>query len=620
MSGLAQRLNNLSLYAILDYLEPGQTGSMVFRTLIFALVIAGFGLVIMGCSASVATQSKPTVIIASPPSGSVYTVGEKVVIQSTATDPSGVTRVTLLVNGAIISDDPSPVPQGQAQFSLIQTWTAESAGEYVLTVRATNAQGATSDSGIIINVRDQGGGPEPPTVVAIATAVPIATATPVATGMAQTDVPPVTVIVTATPAASQPTAPPSCVLNSQFVADVTIPDGMVFTPNAVFAKTWRVRNNGTCAWENFGLVFVSGTQMAASSIFPVPTTPPGATADLVVPMTAPASYGNYAGTWRLRSAAGQLFGTNLTVVISVPSPATPVPPTNTPPPTAAGCAGKPDDFTFTVSDSDITAGQSVTLGWGPVTNASEVRLDGGEFSNEGVETPGNRVVSPGATTHYELTAKCNNSGQVRDKTVTVNVGAPVGNFAGNWVMNFGNMNLTQDGNAVTGTYNNLFGGTSGSIAGSVDGNEFVGTWSIVGNSGDVELTLSNNGQRFTGSWGGGANSWCGARPGQNFPNGCSFAGEWQGKNSVFADCPMTLTRRDNIITGNYCNGTIQGSVDYLGSSAVATGNWDTGGSIGEFKFYLDGYNAYKFNGNFSGIYEWCGWRSGQSAPVPCHRP
>lgn len=590
-------------------------GFMVRRTLVFSFIIAIIGLVITGCGTIGSPASKPIVIISSPPSGSVYTLNEEVVVQSTATDPIGVTNVALLVDDTIVRQDPSPVTQGQAQFSLIQSWVAASPGQHTLTVRATNAQGATSDSGIIITVREQGGNPQAPTVVAIATAVPLATAAPILTGAAQTSVP------STVPSQSEnTTAPPTCVLNSQFVADVTIPDGTVLTPNAVFAKTWRVRNNGTCTWENFGLVFVSGTQMASSGIFPVPTTPPGGTADLVVPMTAPSNYGNYTATWRLRSAAGQLFGTNLTVVIRVPSPATAVPPTNTPPPTVAGCSGKPNDFNFGASDTDITSGQSVTLDWGPVTNASEVRLDGGEFNNEGVAAPGNRVVSPGATTNYKLTAKCNNSGQTRDKTVTINVGAPAGNFAGNWVMNFGNMNLTQNGNSVTGTYNQLFYGTSGVIAGTVTGNEFTGTWSISGGSGDVELTLASNGKRFTGSWDNGANSWCGARPGENFPNGCSFAGPWQGKNAAFPNCPMTLQRRDNVITGNYCNGTIQGSISYAGETTVASGQWDTGSSIGDFKFFLDGFNALKFSGNYSDTFEWCGWRSGQTAPVPCLKP
>lgn len=596
------------------------------RTVIFSLFFAVLGLVIIACQGASSPSSKPVVIIASPPSGSLYAVGEKVVVQSTSTDLVGVTGVALLVDGAQVREDPSPVQQGQAQFSLIQEWVADQPGQHTLTVRATNTQGATAESGIIVNVREQTG-VQPTLIIAIATAVPLATftATPPDTNVPPTQNPAVTVIVTATPPTENTAAPtqaPECVNNSKFVADLTIPDGTIFTPNAVFNKSWRVQNNGSCAWENYSLVFVSGTQMAPSGVYPVPPTQPGATADLVVPMTAPANYGAYSGTWRLRDANGKLFGTNLTVVINVPAPATAVPPSNTPPPTVAGCSGQPNDFQFNASAANINAGQSVTLSWSGVTNASAVYLSGGDFGPEpgqGVETPGNRITAPGSTTTYKLKAVCSNGGQTREKSVQVTVNAAVGNFAGDWVINFGNMNLTQNGNVVSGTYNQLFYGTSGTIAGTVTGNKLTGTWSISGNNGTVELNLIGGGNRIDGSWNG-TYKWCGARPGQNFPNGCSFAGAWKAKLSAFPSCDMTLQRHDNIITGNYCNGTIQGVISYDGDKTVATGNYDTGGGIGNFAFYLESFNALKFRGNYDGAFDWCGWRDGQSAPAPCKFP
>ncbi len=602
----------------------------MWRTVVFALFSAALGLVIISCQGIGSPGSKPVVIIASPPSGSLYTIGEKVVVQSVSTDSSGIVRVALLADGTLVREDPSPVTQGQAQFSLIQEWTANIAGQHTLTVRATNAQGATSESAILVNVREQSV-IEPTLISAIATAVPLATFTPTKpvsaapTEIATTN-PAVTVIVTATsPPANtpEPTQAPPCANNSKFVADLTIPDGTNFTPNAVFNKSWRVLNNGSCAWENYSLVFVSGTQMAAGSIFPVPPTQPGATADLLVPMTAPASYGAYKGTWRLRDVNGKIFGTDLTVVINVPAPATTVPPTHTPPPTIAGCSGQPNDFQFNVSANNITAGQAVTLNWSAVSNASAVYLSGGDFGPEpgqGVETPGNRTTTPGATTTYKLKAICDNSGQTREKTVNVTVNAAVGNFAGEWVINFGNMNLTQSGASVTGTYNQLFYGTSGTIAGTVTGNKLVGTWSISGNSGAMELNLIGGGNRIDGNWNG-TQKWCGARPSQNFPNGCSYAGAWRAKvGNVFPNCAMTLQRHDNIITGNYCNGTLQGVITYNGTDTVATGNWDTGSSIGAFTFFLDGFNALHFRGNYDGAFQWCGWRDGQTAPTPCQVP
>lgn len=603
------------------------------RSLIFALFSMIWGVVIIACQGVGAPTSKPTVIIASPPSGSVYAVGEEVVVQSTSTDPAGIVSVALLVDGAQVREDPSPVTQGQVQFSLIQSWVAESAGQHTVTVRSTNAQGASSESAILINVRAQPA-LQPTTISAIATAVPLATftATPPANSAQPTNAPTanpaITVVVTATsaaPTAVPPnTAAPTCVLSSKFVADLTIPDGTSFTPNAVFNKSWRVQNNGTCAWENFSLAFVNGTQMAASNAYPAPVTQPGATADLLVPMSAPANYGNFTGTWRLRDVNGNLFGTNLTVVIKVPAPATIVPPTNTPPPTIAGCSGQPNDFAFNASANAINPGQSVNLSWSAVSNASAVYLSGGDFGPEpgqGVETPGNRTTAPGATTTYKLKAVCNNSGQSREKSITVTVNPGAGNFAGEWEHNFGTMTLTQSGNTVTGTYHNASDGENGVIAGIVNGNVLTGTYTK-NQTLPIQFNLSNDGKRFTGNWNG-TNQWCGARPGESFPGGCAFDGKWKTKYGAGETaCDMELNQVGTSITGTYCNGSITGNISFSGGNAVLNGTWKFPApslNQGPFAFYLPVYTSSQFRGNYSGN-QWCGWRSGESAPAPCNFP
>ena len=94
-----------------------------------------------------------------------------------------------------------------------------------------------------------------------------------------------------------------------------------------------------------------------------------------------------------------------------------------------GCSGVPDITSFTASPTTIQAGQTSTLKWGPVDNASAAILlspDG----KEGVATPGEKVVEPNLTTTYVLVAFCGND--VVQKNVTVEVedatscsGAPV---------------------------------------------------------------------------------------------------------------------------------------------------------------------------------------------------
>lgn len=93
--------------------------------------------------------------------------------------------------------------------------------------------------------------------------------------------------------------------------DITIPDGSILAPNTTFTKTWRVTNMGTCTWNtNYAVVFSGGDQMNAPAATNLPANvPPGATVDLSVQMKSPATDGEYAGNYMLRSDGGLIFGT-----------------------------------------------------------------------------------------------------------------------------------------------------------------------------------------------------------------------------------------------------------------------------------------------------------------------
>jgi hypothetical protein len=97
---------------------------------------------------------------------------------------------------------------------------------------------------------------------------------------------------------------------AQFVADVTVPDGTTFAPGTPIAKTWRLKNVGTCTWTTaYAAVFYSGDKMGAPSSVNLPmSVAPGATVDVTVNMTAPATAGHYRGHWMLRNASNVLFG------------------------------------------------------------------------------------------------------------------------------------------------------------------------------------------------------------------------------------------------------------------------------------------------------------------------
>lgn len=95
-----------------------------------------------------------------------------------------------------------------------------------------------------------------------------------------------------------------------FIKDVTISDGTTVGRGSTFTKIWRMQNVGTCPWTtSYALVFVNGDQMSAPTGIGMPGyVNPGQFIDLSVTMTAPNSDGHYLGYWKLRNAAGTLFG------------------------------------------------------------------------------------------------------------------------------------------------------------------------------------------------------------------------------------------------------------------------------------------------------------------------
>ena len=110
--------------------------------------------------------------------------------------------------------------------------------------------------------------------------------------------------------------------NSEYIADITYPDNSEVKPGEDFQKVWRVKNSGTCTWdEGYKLAFIAGGkdldpysyEFKKSSDFVAG----GATADLGINLTAPLKEGTYTATWRMQSDSGVYFGTPLTVVVVV---------------------------------------------------------------------------------------------------------------------------------------------------------------------------------------------------------------------------------------------------------------------------------------------------------------
>lgn len=154
------------------------------------------------------------------------------------------------------------------------------------------------------------------TPTATATEVP---ATPTLSGPTATSTPVV-----------YPTQPASSADNAKYVADVTVPDGTVFTADQTFTKTWRIQNTGTTTWTtNYSLVYLEGV-LGTKDLQSVKLTKevkPGETVDISVNFTAPKTNGNYISWWRMFSASGYLFGESMNVQFTVGTSSATVTPT-----------------------------------------------------------------------------------------------------------------------------------------------------------------------------------------------------------------------------------------------------------------------------------------------------
>jgi hypothetical protein len=111
--------------------------------------------------------------------------------------------------------------------------------------------------------------------------------------------------------------------NSAFEGDVTIPDGTVLEPGTNFQKIWKIRNSGSCTWDDgYALVYIAGSpnnldpynfEFENSDDF----VSSGEAINIALNLTTPCRPGEYEGHWRMRSDTGYYFGTVLSVYIKV---------------------------------------------------------------------------------------------------------------------------------------------------------------------------------------------------------------------------------------------------------------------------------------------------------------
>ncbi len=90
---------------------------------------------------------------------------------------------------------------------------------------------------------------------------------------------------------------------SQFVADLTIPDGTVVSPGARLEKRWRIKNVGSVAWHGRSLERVGSPAgplvINSPRRVPIPDTEPGDTVDIAIELVAPTLPATTIAYWQM---------------------------------------------------------------------------------------------------------------------------------------------------------------------------------------------------------------------------------------------------------------------------------------------------------------------------------
>lgn len=95
--------------------------------------------------------------------------------------------------------------------------------------------------------------------------------------------------------------------STQFIKDVTIPDGTSIPINTTYVKTWRVKNTGDVVWKDRYLKRVtphSKLLCSSPTMIPIPETAPGETVDISVTFVTPHIPGSCRTDWKSADRKG----------------------------------------------------------------------------------------------------------------------------------------------------------------------------------------------------------------------------------------------------------------------------------------------------------------------------
>ena len=242
------------------------------------------------------------------------------------------------------------------------------------------------------------------------------------------------------------------------------------------------------------------------------------------------------------------------------------------------------------------------------------------------------LVSPSSPGDYAgvWTFQADNGATFGGLTVVIRVSGPptptpvipsTDPWDGTWQSTYGDINMVQNGNLVTGSY------PGGQLSGYVSGNLVSGTYQeSSGVSGTFDFWIEGNHQQWHGNYDK-VGAWCGHRPGVPDLSPCGVAswyGTWTTACSVtaFLCGDLVLSQSGDTVNGTFASGIgrVDGQVYETNLSGTVT-VYPGGPNQLVTDFSLNMFsNGVQFDGTASGgRVVWCGARYGAAMPV-CAMP
>jgi uncharacterized protein YraI len=366
---------------------PVQTGSSKYSLValggILALIVAIIFAVALAAyfyvrdTDSPVTQV-PAAVITAPANGSQVQLNLPVTVQATASDPTGVVKIELWVNGVKTAEALSPAPQGQPTFTVSLQWVPTIVGSHTLELRAYNVRGGVSAPAAVL-------------VNAIASAATEnSTPSPTSTSEAPTATIPTGPLLTIFTDLNVRSGPDT---SYEFVGLLLADRTADIIGRDEARQWWQIRFEpapGGIGWVTADPAYSTAINVESLPIVQAPPTPTG------TPTQTP--------------SATPLLPTATPSETAVP--ATPTPTSTATPTATATQAGSKNEFD--VSPTRVQGGECVNVTWS-VIEVREVY-----FQGQGVPGVGGRQECPKETTIYRLRiVNLDSTEEVIDRTVEV---------------------------------------------------------------------------------------------------------------------------------------------------------------------------------------------------------